>query len=68
MEKVLPPSHSTDATGRTVKLLLGNVVLKEAAFQAGVGAKLHAAANAGLPNGLAQVAERADHLPHLRPV
>ena len=68
VEEVLPPAHSADAAGGAVELLLGGVVLKEAALQAGVGAKLHAAANAGLPYGLAQVAECTDHLPHLRPV
>ena len=61
-------AHAADAAGRAVELLLGGVVVEEAALQAGVGAKDHAAAEAGRAHWLPQLAQRADHLPDPRPV
>ena len=68
VEEVAHATHAADAAGRAVELLLGGVVLEEAALEAGVGPKLHTAADAGLSDGLPQIAQRADHLPHPRPV
>lgn len=56
MEEILHPAYSADAAGRAVELLLGGVVLKEAALEAGIRPKLHAAADAGLPHGLLEIA------------
>ena len=39
VEKVLPSPHTADAAGLAVKLLLRQVIIKEAALHAGVGTK-----------------------------
>lgn len=68
VEEVVNATHSADPAGRAVKLLLGGVVLKEAALEAAVGPERHPAANAGQPHRLPQLAQRAHHLPYPRPV
>lgn len=68
MEEVVDAAHAADAAGRAVELLLGGVVLEEAALEAGVCPEGHPAANAGQPYWLPQLAQRAHHLPHPRSV
>lgn len=68
MEEVIQPAHAADAAGRTMELLLGDVILKEAALEAGVCSEGHPTANAGRADWLAQRAQRANNLAYPRPV
>ncbi len=68
VEEVVHAAHAADAACRTVELLLGGVVLKEAALEACVCPKGHPAANAGRADRLAQRAQCADDLTDPCPV
>ena len=68
VEEVIHPAYAADAAGRTMELLLGDIILEEAALEAGVCPEGHPTANAGRADRLAQRAQRADDLAHPRPV
>jgi hypothetical protein len=62
VEVVVAPADAADAALVAVVGLLVEVVVKEAALEAGVGTKLDAACCAGSAHGLACVAQRTQHL------
>jgi hypothetical protein len=64
VEEVVRSTNAADAAGLAVELLLFHVVVKEAALQAGVCAKVNPAAAAGGSDRLPEPAECAHQLTH----
>ena len=68
VEVLVPAAHAAYAALCAVELVFAEVVVKETAGQAGVGAKGHVAGAAALSQRLLQLAEGAHHLLYRPPV